>query len=238
MSVVLSVANLSSGYGDVPVLENVSLEVGEGEIVSVVGANGAGKTTLLMTISGLLRARSGRVSFRGVDLTGLPAQRVAECGIAMVPEGGRLFPFMTIQENLELGAYVKTARAGTAERMREVMEIFPILSERRGQYASQLSGGERQMCAIARAIMSRPSLLMLDEPSVGLSPLMVGRVFEIVKDLARREGLTIVLVEQNVAEALEVAQRAYVLDHGRIVREGEASALSGHRQVQETYMGL
>ena len=122
--------------------------------------------------------------------------------------------------------------------MREVMEIFPILSERRGQCASQLSGGERQMCAIARAIMSRPSLLMLDEPSVGLSPLMVGRVFEIVKDLARREGLTIVLVEQNVAEALEVAQRAYVLDHGRIVREGEASALSGDRQVQETYMGL
>ena len=238
MSAVLSVAGLFSGYGDVPVLENVSLEVGEGEIVSVVGANGAGKTTLLMTISGLLRARSGRVSFRGVDLTSLPAQRIAECGIAMVPEGGRLFPFMTIQENLELGAYVKTARARTAERMREVMEIFPILSERRGQYASQLSGGERQMCAIARAIMSRPSLLMLDEPSVGLSPLMVERVFEIVEDLAQREGLTIVLVEQNVAEALEVAQRAYVLDHGRIVLEGEASALSGDRQVQETYMGM
>lgn len=238
MSTVLNVASLFSGYGDVPVLENVSLEVGEGEIVSVVGANGAGKTTLLMTISGLLRARSGRVSFRGVDLTSLPAQRIAERGIAMVPEGGRLFPFMTIQENLELGAYVKTARARTAERMREVMEIFPILSERRGQYASKLSGGERQMCAIARAIMSRPSLLMLDEPSVGLSPLMIGRVFEIVKDLAKREGLTIVLVEQNVAEALEVAQRAYVLDHGRIVREGEASALSGDRQVQETYMGL
>ena len=238
MSAVLSVASLFSGYGDVPVLEDVSLEVGEGEIVSVVGANGAGKTTLLMTISGLLRARSGRVSFRGVDLTSLPAQRIAECGIAMVPEGGRLFPFMTIQENLELGAYVKTARARTAERMREVMEMFPILSERRGQYASQLSGGERQMCAIARAIMSRPSLLMLDEPSVGLSPLMVERVFEIVEDLAQREGLTIVLVEQNVAEALEVAQRAYVLDHGRIVLEGEASALSGDRQVQETYMGM
>ena len=238
MSAVLSVASLFSGYGDVPVLENVSLEVGEGEIVSVVGANGAGKTTLLMTISGLLRARSGRVSFRGVDLTSLPAQRIAECGIAMVPEGGRLFPFMTIEENLELGAYVKTARARTAERMREVMEMFPILSERRGQYASQLSGGERQMCAIARAIMSRPSLLMLDEPSVGLSPLMVERVFEIVEDLAQREGLTIVLVEQNVAEALEVAQRAYVLDHGRIVLEGEASALSGDRQVQETYMGM
>ena len=238
MNAILSVTELYSGYGDVPAVEDVSLEVREGEIVSVVGANGAGKTTLLTTIAGLLRARSGRVSYRGLDLTSLPAQRIAESGIAMVPEGGRLFPFMTIQENLELGAYVKTARAGTAERMREVMEIFPILSERRGQYANQLSGGERQMCAIARAMMSRPSVLLLDEPSVGLSPLMFARVFEIVQDLARREGLTVVLVEQNVEEALEVAQRAYVLDHGRIVREDEAAALRGDRQVQETYMGL
>jgi branched-chain amino acid transport system ATP-binding protein len=156
----------------------------------------------------------------------------------MVPEGGRLFPFMTVQENLELGAYVKAARAAMAERMREVMGIFPILSERRDQLAGQLSGGERQMCAIARAMMSRPSLLMLDEPSVGLSPLMVERVFEIVQKLAQSEGLTIVLVEQNVSEALEVAEQAYVLDHGRIVRHGAAAMLRGDRQIQETYMGL
>jgi branched-chain amino acid transport system ATP-binding protein len=238
MSVTLRVDRLHSGYGDVPVLEDVSLEVSEGEIVSVVGANGAGKTTLLSTICGLVRARSGAVVFRDLAITGQPAYQIAERGLAMVPEGGRLFPFMTIRENLELGAYVKTARPNTAERMREVMDVFPILAERRDQLASQLSGGERQMCAIARAIMSRPSLLMLDEPSVGLSPLMVERVFEIVKNLAEREGLTIVLVEQNVSEALEVANRAYVLDHGRIVRQGEAAELRGDAQIQETYMGL
>ena len=156
----------------------------------------------------------------------------------MVPEGGRLFPFMTVEENLELGAYVKPARGAMAERMREVMDLFPILRERRTQLAGQLSGGERQMGAIARALMSRPSLLMLDEPSVGLSPLMVERVFEIVQKLAQSEGLTIVLVEQNVSEALEVADRAYVLDHGRIVRQGLAGMLRGDPQIQETYMGL
>lgn len=238
MSSVLRVDNLFAGYGDVPVLEDVSLEVSQGQVVSVVGANGAGKTTLLSTICGLVRAQAGRIAFRGADITNSPAHLVTERGLAMVPEGGRLFPFMTVQENLELGAYVKAARAAMAERMREVMDIFPILSERRDQLAGQLSGGERQMCAIARAMMSRPSLLMLDEPSVGLSPLMVERVFEIVQKLAQSEGLTIVLVEQNVSEALEVAEQAYVLDHGRIVRNGEAAMLRGDRQIQETYMGL
>ena len=238
MNPVLRVDNVFAGYGDVPVLEDVSLEVSEGQVVSVVGANGAGKTTLLSTICGLVRARAGRIAFRGADITNSPAHEVTERGLAMVPEGGRLFPFMTVQENLELGAYVKAARAAMSERMREVMDIFPVLSERREQLADQLSGGERQMCAIARAMMSRPSLLMLDEPSVGLSPLMVERVFEIVQKLAQSEGLTIVLVEQNVSEALEVAQQAYVLDHGRIVRQGEAALLRGDRQIQETYMGL
>jgi branched-chain amino acid transport system ATP-binding protein len=235
---MLRVSDLCSGYGDVPVLEDVSLEVAEGEVVSVVGANGAGKTTLLSTICGLVRARTGRIIFRDADITATPAHELTERGLAMVPEGGRLFPFMTVKENLELGAYVKAARIGTPARLREVMDIFPILGERSEQLAGQLSGGERQMCAIARAMMSRPSLLLLDEPSVGLSPLMVERVFEIVQELARREGLTIVLVEQNVSEALEVAGRAYVLDHGRIVRQGEAAELRGDRQIQETYMGL
>jgi branched-chain amino acid transport system ATP-binding protein len=238
MSDVLRVTDLCAGYGDVPVLEGVSLEVSEGEVVSVVGANGAGKTTLLSTICGLVRARSGRIALRGADITNTPAHETTERGLAMVPEGGRLFPFMTVQENLELGAYVRAARPAMAARLHEVMEIFPILGERRNQLAGQLSGGERQMCAIARAIMSRPSLLMLDEPSVGLSPLMVERVFEIVQLLAQSEGLTIVLVEQNVSEALEIAKRAYVLDHGRIVRQGDAAALRSDRQIQETYMGL
>jgi branched-chain amino acid transport system ATP-binding protein len=238
MKDMLRVTGLCSGYGDVPVLEDVSLEVAEGEVVSVVGANGAGKTTLLSTICGLVRARSGQIIFHDAEITRMPAHELTERGLAMVPEGGRLFPFMTVKENLELGAYVKAARIGTPERLREVMEIFPILAERSDQLAGQLSGGERQMCAIARAMMSRPALLMLDEPSVGLSPLMVERVFEIVQRLATREGLTIVLVEQNVSEALEVAGRAYVLDHGRIVRQGDAAALRGDRQIQETYMGL
>jgi branched-chain amino acid transport system ATP-binding protein len=238
MNAVLRVEGLSAGYGDVPVLEDVSLEVFEGQVVSVVGANGAGKTTLLSTISGLVRAQSGHIAFRGTDITNSRAHEVTERGLVMVPEGGRLFPFMTVEENLELGAYVKAARGAMAERMREVMDIFPILRERRAQLAGQLSGGERQMGAIARAMMSRPSLLMLDEPSVGLSPLMVERVFEIVQKLAQGEGLTIVLVEQNVSEALEVADQAYVLDHGRIVRQGRAAMLRGDPQIQETYMGL
>ena len=238
MTAALQVEELDAGYGDVPVLRDVSLTVEEGEIVSVVGANGAGKTTLLSTIAGLLRPTRGRIVFRGRDITAAPAHDVTALGLAMVPEGGRLFPFMTVEENLELGGYVPSARAGMAARLDEVTELFPILRERRRQLAGKLSGGERQMCAIARAVMSRPTLLMLDEPSVGLSPLMVGRVFEIVEALARREGLTVVLVEQNVSEALDLASRAYVLDHGSIVRDGAAADLRGDRAIQETYMGL
>ena len=238
MTEILRVSGVHAGYGDVPVLEGVSIEVGQGELVSVVGANGAGKTTLLSTIAGLLQPRSGTITFRGDDITKLPAHEIVERGLAMVPEGGRLFPFLTVLENLELGAYAKSARATSARRLREVMEIFPILGERKSQLAGQLSGGERQMCAIARALMGKPTLLLLDEPSVGLSPLMVERVFEIVGRLAQAEGLTVVLVEQNVSEALEVATRAYVLDHGHVVRGGPAAELRGDRQIQETYMGL
>ena len=238
MTEILRVSGVHAGYGDVPVLEGVSIEVGQGELVSVVGANGAGKTTLLSAIAGLLQPRGGTITFRGDDITKLPAHDIVERGLAMVPEGGRLFPFLTVLENLELGAYAKPARATGARRLREVMEIFPILGERKSQLAGQLSGGERQMCAIARALMGKPTLLMLDEPSVGLSPLMVERVFEIVGRLAQAEGLTVVLVEQNVSEALEVATRAYVLDHGRVVRGGPAAELRGDRQIQETYMGL
>ena len=171
-------------------------------------------------------------------MTERPAHRRPEGGLALVPEGGRLFPFMSVEENLLLGAYAPRGRRDMQARMDEVCEIFPVLRERRGQEAGKLSGGERQMCAIARALMSRPTLLMLDEPSVGLSPLMVERVFEVVERLARREGLTVVLVEQNVTEALEVADRGYVLDHGHIVREGPGASLRDDPEIQETYMGL
>lgn len=238
MSAVLSVEKLDSGYKGVPVLRGVDLVANEGEVIAVVGTNGAGKTTFMLTVSGLLRPTAGRIQFAGEDIAGEPAHRVTAKGLVLVPEGGRLFPFMTVQENLELGGYNKRVRAGSRERLAEVMEMFPILGERRNQLAGKLSGGERQMCAIARAVMSRPRVLLLDEPSVGLSPLMAERVFDIVKSLAERERLTIVLVEQRVGEALEVATRAYVLDQGRIVREGSAAALGADKHIQATYMGL
>ena len=235
---LLTVENLDAGYGVVPVLRGVTLEAGRGEIIAVVGANGAGKTTLMSAIGGLITPTGGKILFNGQDITAMPAHAKPDLGLAMVPEGGRLFPFMTVRENLELGGYARRARTTSAARIDEMMELFPILGERRDQLAGKLSGGERQMCAIARAAMSRPSLLLLDEPSVGLSPLMAERVFDIVRELAVREGLTVLLVEQKVAEALEIASRAYVLDHGHIVRSGPANVLSADKAIQETYMGL
>ena len=237
-NVQLSVDGVTAGYGDATVLFDASFNVYHGEIVAIVGANGAGKTTLLSTIVGLVEARTGTITFRGNDITRRPAHLLPGDGLALVPEGGRLFPFMSVEENLFLGAYSPGVRSQLKQRLDEVMEIFPILRERRTQEAGKLSGGERQMCAIARALMSQPKLLMLDEPSVGLSPLMVEKVFGIVEQLARQQGLTVVLVEQNVTEALEVADRAYVLDHGHIVRGGDAATLRDDREIQETYMGL
>ena len=235
---LLAVDAVTAGYGDATVLWDVSIAVQPGEIVAVVGANGAGKSTLLAVITGLVRSKSGSVSFNGRDITRRGAHHLPADGLALVPEGGRLFPFMSVEENLQLGAYTRGARARLPERLEEVMALFPVLRERRAQMAGKLSGGERQMCAIARALMSGPTLLMLDEPSVGLSPLMVERVFDIVEQLARERGLTIVLVEQNVTEALLVADRAYILDHGRIAQGGPAAALREDRLIRETYMGL
>ena len=234
---LLAVEHVTAGYGDATVLWDVSLVVHPGEVVAVVGANGAGKSTLLSVITGLLRPRSGQVRFRAADITHRPAHLLPGDGLALVPEGGRLFPFMSVEENLRLGAFSPGARASMAARLDEVTALFPVLGERRGQMAGKLSGGERQMCAIARALMSRPALLMLDEPSVGLSPLMVERVMDTVGRLAR-QGLTVVLVEQNVSEALQVSDRAYVLDHGRISRAGASATLRDDRDIRETYMGL
>ena len=238
MDAILSVESLCSGYGELPVLEHITLEVGQGEIVSVVGANGAGKTTLLLTISGHLRAHSGRVSFDGHDITNLPAHTAAERGLVMVPEGGRLFPFMTVLENLELGAYHAGARAHLAESLDEVMRLFPILAERRGQLAGRLSGGERQMCAVARAMMARPKLLMLDEPSLGLAPIMVDKVFEMVRELVQSKGLSVLLVEQNVGNALRLCERGCIIEHGRILKMARGEDLLRDPDVQRSYMGL
>jgi branched-chain amino acid transport system ATP-binding protein len=235
---LLKVEALRSGYGQLAVLEDVSLDVKAGEIVAVIGANGAGKSTLLLTISGHLKPFGGRVVFEGEDITGVPAHAAAPRGVVMVPEGGRLFPFMTVLENLELGAYHSAARARKAQTLQEVMELFPILSERRNQLAGRLSGGERQMCAVARAVMSLPRLLMLDEPSLGLAPIMVDRLFDKVAALVQSKGLSVLLVEQNVANALRLASRGCILDHGRLLKEAPAAELLRDEDVQRTYMGL
>ena len=238
MSAILLVEGLHSGYGELPVLDNIQLEVARGELVAVVGANGAGKTTLMLTIGGHLRAHSGRVTFDGQDITNLPAHSAAERGLVMVPEGGRLFPFMTVLENLELGAYHRTARAHLRESLDEVMGLFPILAERRTQLAGRLSGGERQMCAVARAMMALPKLLMLDEPSLGLAPIMVDKVFEMVTALVRSKGLSVLLVEQNVGNALRHCERGYVIEHGAILKAGRGEDLLRDPDVQRSYMGL
>jgi len=238
MTALLTVDKISSGYGDIPVLRNVSLQVGANEIVSVVGANGAGKSTLLRSIAGLLPCTQGTIRFDGERIDGLPAHQVVVRNLVMVPEGGRLFPFMSIQENLELGAFNSSARPQLDKTLEEVFTLFPILSSRRLQLAGSLSGGERQMCAIARAVMSRPKLLMLDEPSLGLSPIMVEHVFEIIVSLARSKKIAILLVEQNVGDALDMAQRGYVVERGQIVKTGSGRDLLGDPEVQHAYLGL
>lgn len=238
MSVSLDVRDLYSGYGEATVLEGVSLQADAGEIIAVVGANGAGKTTLLNTIAGVVPLKSGSISLGSTAISSVPAHKLPSMGLALVPEGGRLFPFMTVRENLEVGGFCKRGSPEFSRGLDEVVELFPILGERQNQLAGSLSGGERQMCAIARAVMSQPQLIMLDEPSVGLSPKMVHAVFELVRTLAARKGLTVVLVEQNVAEALEVSDRAYVLDHGRIVQSAPSSELAGDPAIQAAYMGL
>jgi branched-chain amino acid transport system ATP-binding protein len=238
MTALLHVDRIRSGYGVVPVLWDVSLEVAGNEIVAVVGANGAGKTTLLRTISGLIPCTAGAITFEGVSLSGLAAHQTVARQLVMVPEGGRLFPFMTVLENLELGAFNATARPALKASLEEVFTLFPLLAERRNQLAGRLSGGERQMCAIARAIMSRPKLLMLDEPSLGLSPLMMERVFELVLTLARARATAVLLVEQNVAEALAIAARGYVMERGRFVKSNSGKSLLADPHLQHAYLGL
>ena len=238
MSALLEVHGIGSGYGDVPVLSDVSLSVDADEIVSVVGANGAGKTTLLSTISGLLPCTAGTIRFDGEQIERLAAHDVVTRRLVMVPEGGRLFPFMTVLENLELGAFNASARPNLKASLDAVLAHFPILAERRQQLAGSLSGGERQMCAIARAMMSQPKLLMLDEPSLGLSPLMVERVFELILSLAREKNIAVLLVEQNVGDALGMANRGYIIEHGRVIKSGTGDALLADQDVQRAYLGL
>ena len=234
---MLAVSNLSADYGTFRALFEVSLEVEAGETVAVIGPNGAGKTTLMRVISGLLPPQSGELVFEGRSLLGLKAHRVVEAGIAHVPENRRLFPRLSVEENLRMGAYMPSARERFAERRGWVYSLFPRLEERRNQLAGTLSGGEQQMCAIARALMSEPRLLLLDEPSAGLAPLVVQQVFDLVRRI-RQEGFTVLIVEQNVQQVLELVDRAYLLEAGRIALAGTADELKRSETVRRSYLGL
>ena len=234
---MLKVRNINVSYGLVRVLWDISFTVEEGEIVAIVGSNGAGKSTTLKTISGLLHPSSGSIEFNGVRLDRIPPHLVVENQIAHIPEGRRLFPFSTVLTNLELGAYTKRARSKTAESLEHVFDLFPVLSERRDQLAGTLSGGEQQMLAIARGLMSGPRLLMLDEPSLGLAPMLVTKILEILEKL-NRQGVTVLLVEQNVQNALTLCNRGSVLENGRIVIEGSGQELLSNSHVKKAYLGL
>jgi branched-chain amino acid transport system ATP-binding protein len=234
---LLSVAGLNVFHGEaIHALRDVSFEVPEGEIVSIIGANGAGKSTLMWTLAGLYKPRSGAITFRGKPLPAVPHLAVA-AGIALVPERRRLFANLTVRENLNLGAYRRSDRAGIAEDEAYLFRLFPVLQQRFRQYAGTLSGGEQQMLAIARALMSRPSLLLLDEPSLGLAPVLANQVFAAVQDISR-QGTTILLVEQNAFKALEISQDAYVLETGRVVLHGKGQELLHNPAVQAAYLGV
>jgi len=234
---VLEIDDLSAAYGSFQALFGVSLRVDPGEAVGVIGPNGAGKTTLMRVVSGLLPGRAGKLAFEGRSLAGVPAYRVVARGIAHVPENRRLFPKLTVEENLRIGAYMPQARRHFGERLAWVYELFPRLAERRNQLAGTMSGGEQQMCAIARALMSKPKLLLLDEPSAGLAPLVVQQVFDLVRKI-RGEGFTVLIVEQNVQQLLELIDRAYLLEVGRIKLSGMAAELKANPFVRQAYLGL
>jgi branched-chain amino acid transport system ATP-binding protein len=233
---MLKLEDVHAGYGAIEVLKGVSIHVDEGEIVSLIGANGAGKTTTLMTICGVLRPRAGRVEFRGQDLALLPAHAIVRIGIAQSPEGRKIFPRLTVLENLEMGAFTRTDAAEVKRDMERMFERFPILAERREQAGGTLSGGEQQMLAVARALMTRPKLLLLDEPSLGLAPLIVKKIFDVIAEL-NQQGVTVLLVEQNARAALKLAHRGYVLETGIITMQDSASALLQDKRVQSAYLG-
>jgi branched-chain amino acid transport system ATP-binding protein len=232
----LTVAGVTSGYGGVTVLREVSLDVSKGEIVAILGANGAGKSTLLKTIMGLLHPSTGSIHAHGVDITGSSPETITRKQVVLVPEGRQLFDTMTVRENLLLGGYTQP-KANRAEDLERVYKLFPILQERLGQKASSLSGGQRQMVALARALMARPTLLMLDEPSLGLAPLIIKETFETLATL-RDAGVTILIVEQNAMMTLALADRAYVLERGSVVMEGRADDLARDPRVREAYLGV
>jgi branched-chain amino acid transport system ATP-binding protein len=234
---MLKVSDWNASYGVIPVLHNVSLEVEKEEIVALLGANGAGKTTLLNSISGVVRGRSGSISFLGKNIEGLPPNRIVENGIAQIPEGRKIFPYLSVKENLLMGACIPQAWKERRAMMEKVSGLFPILKERAAQRASLMSGGEQQMLVIARGLMARPRLLLIDEPSLGLSPLIMSQIYEVIRTFPR-DGITVLLSEQNALYALEIANRGYVLQDGHVVLQGPAKELLDSELVKKAYLGM
>ena len=234
---MLALSDVTAGYGSVPAVRDISIAVGEGEAVGLLGANGAGKSTTLRAISGLVRVSTGTITFLGRDISSLPPYEIAELGIAHVPEGRQVFPELTVKENLEIGAYVPRAKAERSRTLDLVFNIFPVLAERRKQLAGTMSGGEQQMLAVGRGLMMKPRLLMLDEPSLGLAPVITDTTFEKIQEI-HAMGTAILLVEQNVARALALVQRAYVLESGKVTIHGSSGELTRNKHVQAAYLGI
>ena len=233
---MLRVEDINVYYGAIHAIKGISLEVNDGEIVALIGSNGAGKSTTLRTISGLMKPKTGRIMYDGEDITGVPAHKIVGKGLCQVPEGRHVFANLTVLENLELGAYLRTDKEGIAKDMEMVFEKFPRLLERKDQLSGTLSGGEQQMLAMARALMSRPKLILLDEPSMGLAPLLIKEIFNIIKEI-NASGTTVLLVEQNANMALSIADKAYVLETGRITLSGTAAELASSEEVRKAYLG-
>lgn len=234
---MLKISGLNASYGDVQVLFGIDVEINEGEFISVVGANAAGKSTLLRAISGLLRKASGSIEFRGKQLIGRPSYEIVESGIVHIPEGRRVFPLSSVQENLEVGAYVQRSRVNMGQALKDVYDLFPQLYDHRNQLAGSLSGGEQQMLAIARGLMARPTLVTVDEPSLGLAPIMVEKTFQILQQI-NKENVTVLLAEQNVFHALNMSHRAYVIENGRVVLTGPGSDLLKDEHLKKAYLGI
>ncbi len=235
---MLELKHIDAFYGNIQALRDVNIKVGEGEIITLIGANGAGKTTTLMTICGLVPPRNGQVLFQGQSLSGVSPDKVVARGICQVPEGRLIFPDLTVQENLDMGAFLRIDKAGIKTDLDQVFGLFPILLERRGQLGGTLSGGEQQMLAISRALMARPKLLLLDEPSLGLAPLIIRQIFAIIKQINSESNTTIFLVEQNANQALKAAHRGYVMENGRITLEDSCDKLLANDEVKKAYLGL
>jgi len=234
---ILELKNVSAAYGRIKAIKDISLVVYPGEVVSIIGANGAGKSTTLMSISGVLPLTGGEILYDGARIDGIPADLLPARGLCQVPEGRRIFPRLTVEENLDMGAFFRKDKAGIAHDMNRVFRLFPILLERRRQHGGTLSGGEQQMLAMGRALMSRPRLLLLDEPSLGLAPLIVQQIFRIIREINESDGVTVVLVEQNANLALQASTRGYVLETGNVIMEDEAKALLANPDIRKAYLG-